>query len=88
MIRPFRTHSQYLDFVQTRRTALDLKVPHDATRLWCKFRHTNLAAAQPILARLYTLDHGRPAQPPDDMLRAWLLMLECHMGASLQLRGN
>ena len=79
MIRPFRTHSQYLDFVQTRRATLDLKVPHDATAVWCKFRHTNLAAAQPILARLYALEHGRPARPPDDMLRAWLLMLECHI---------
>ncbi len=79
MIRPFRSHHDYLEFVQTRRAALNLKVPHDATPLWCKFRHTDLAAAYPILARLYVLDRGRPARPPDDMLRAWLLMLECHL---------
>jgi hypothetical protein len=78
MIQPLRTHSQYLAFVQSRRAALGIKMPHDATALWCKFRHTDLAAAQPILARLYDLDHGRPARPPDDLLRAWLLMLECH----------
>ena len=54
-------------------------MPHDATSLWCKFRHTDLAAAYPILARLYVADQGRPARPPDDMLRAWLLMLECHI---------
>ena len=79
MIRPTRTHCQYLEFVQTRRAAFEIKVPHDATPLWCKFRHTDLSAAYPILARLYVADQGRPARPPDDMLRAWLLMLECHI---------
>jgi len=77
MIHPPRTHCQYLEFVQTRRAAFDIKVPHEATPLWCKFRHTDLSAAHPILARLYVLDQGRPARPPDDLLRAWLLMLEC-----------
>jgi hypothetical protein len=79
MIRPMRTHSQYLEFVQTRRAASEIKVPHEATALWCKFRHTDLSAAYPILARLYDLEHGRPARPPDDLLRAWLLTLECHI---------
>jgi hypothetical protein len=85
-----RTHCQYLEFVQTRRAAFGIKVPHDATPLWCKFRHTDLSAAYPILARLYVPDQGCPARPPDEMLRAWLLMLECHitsvddLGAALQ----
>src|SRR3972149_1898200 len=79
MIHPARSHSQYLEFVQTRREHLAVKVPHDATPLWCKFRHTDLSAAYPILARLYTPDRGRPAHRPDDMLRSWLLMLECHI---------
>ena len=79
MIQPLRTHRQYLEFVQTYRAGLKIKVPHAATALWCKFRHTDLAAAQPILTRLYDLDQGRPARPPDDLLRAWLLMLECHI---------
>jgi len=79
MIHPARSHSQYLEFVQTRREHLAVKVPHDATPLWCKFRHTDLCAAYPILARLYTPDRGRPAHRPDDMLRSWLLMLECHI---------
>ena len=79
MIQPLRTHSQYLDFVQTRRAAHDIKVPHDGTGLWCKFRHTDLSATYPILARLYVADQGRPARRPDDLLRAWLLMLECHI---------
>ena len=79
MIQPPRTHCQYLEFVQTRRAAFEIKVPHDATLLWCKFRHTDLSAAYPILARLYVSDRGRPARPPDDLLRAWLLMLECRI---------
>jgi len=79
MIRPPRSHYQYLEFVQTRRAALGLKVPHEATALWCKFRHTDLSAAYPILACLYVPDQGRPARAPDEMLRAWLLMLECHI---------
>lgn len=79
MIPPPRTHCQYLEFVQTRRAAFEIKVPHDATPLWCKFRHTDLSAAYPILARLYVSDQGRPARLPDDLLRAWLLMLECHI---------
>jgi hypothetical protein len=79
MIRPPRPHCQYLEFVQTRRAGLEIKVPHDATPLWCKFRHTDLSATYPILTRLYDREHGRPAHPPDDLLRAWLLMLECHI---------
>ena len=81
MIQPPRTHCQYLEFVQTRRAAFEIKVPHDATPLWCKFRHTDLSTAYPILARLYVADQGRPARPPDDLLRAWLLMLECRITA-------
>jgi hypothetical protein len=79
MIQPLRTHRQYLEFVQSCRAAGEIKVPHDATPLWCKFRHADLSAAYPILARLYDLERGRPARPPDDLLRAWLLMLECHI---------
>jgi len=79
MIRPTRSHGQYLEFVQTRREQLTVTVPHDATALWCKFRRLDLSAAYPILARLYDAERGRPARRPDDMLRAWLLMLECHI---------
>jgi len=79
MLRPPRTHSQYLEFFQTRRAPLDIKIPDDETHLWCKFRRLNLSAAQPILARLYDPDQGRPARPPEDMLRSCLLMLECHI---------
>ena len=79
MIRPSRTHSQYLEFVQTSRELLDLKIPDAETHLWCRFRRLNLYASHPILARLYHPDQGRPARPPEDMLRSWLLMLESHV---------
>ncbi len=76
MIHPVRTHSQFLEFFQTRRQQLHVPVPHNATELWCKFRRLDLSVAHPILARLYDPDQGRPARPPQDMLRSWLLMLE------------
>ena len=79
MIRPPRTHSQYLEFFQTRRAQLGLKIPDDETPVWCKFRRLNLSAAHPILAGRYDPSHGRPARPPEDLLRSWLLMLECHI---------
>jgi hypothetical protein len=79
MIRPPRTHSQYLEFFQTSRAPLDLKIPAAETHLWCRFRRLNLFASHPILARLYDPDQGCPARPPEDMLRSWLLMLECHV---------
>jgi hypothetical protein len=72
MIRPTRTHSQF-EFFQTRRAQLNVKVPHDETSLWCKFRRLDLSAAYPILVRLYNPDQGRPARPPEDMLRSCLL---------------
>jgi hypothetical protein len=84
MIHPSRSHSQYLEFVQTTRHSLDVKVPHDETPLWCKFRRTNMSQACPILARLYNLEQGRPAYSPEDMLRSLLIMLECHI-ASLEV---
>jgi hypothetical protein len=58
---------------------LGLKIPDDETPLWCKFRHLNLSAAHAIFAGLYHPDQGCPARPPEDMLRSWLLMLECHV---------
>ena len=79
MIRPSRSHTQFLEFFQTRRIQLDLKIPDDETPLWCKFRRLNLSPAHPILARLYAAAQGRPARPPEDMLRSWLLMLERHI---------
>jgi len=79
MIRPSRSHTQYLELFQTRRAQLDLKIPDDETPLWCKFRRLKLSPAHPILARLYDARQGRPARPPEDMLRSWLLMLECHI---------
>ena len=79
MIRPPRTHSQYLEFFQTSRGQLDLKIPDVETHLWCRFRRLNLSASHLILARLYHPDQGRPARPPEDILRSWLLMLECHI---------
>ena len=79
MVRPPRTHSQFLEFFQTRREQLDIKIPDDETPLWCKFRRLNLSTAHPILARRYDPDQGRPARPPEDMLRSCLLMLECHI---------
>lgn len=42
MICPARSHTQYLEFFQTCRTQLDLKIPDDETLLWCKFRRLNL----------------------------------------------
>ena len=79
MIRPMRSHPQYLEFFQTRRAELQVKVPHNATELWCKFRHTDLSAVYALCAPLYDAQYGRPAFRPDDMLRSWLLMLECHV---------
>jgi hypothetical protein len=79
MLQPARTHLQYLEFFQTLRDHLDIRVPHDATRLWCKFRRVNLTAVYAILAPLYASGQGRPAHRPDDLLRSWLLMLECHI---------
>jgi hypothetical protein len=67
MIRPSRTHRQYLEFFQTSRDQLGLKIPDAETHLWCKFRRLNLSASHPILARLYHPDQGRPARPPEDM---------------------
>jgi hypothetical protein len=43
---------------------MDLKIPDDDAPLWCKFRRLNLSAAQPILARLYQPDQGRPLIHP------------------------
>ena len=66
MIHPSRSHSQYLEFVQTTRHALDVKVPHDETLLWCKFRRPDgrsqakrsVAKRPPI-----GLEMSRPASP-------------------------
>lgn len=86
MVRPPRTHSQFLEFFQTRREQLDIKIPDDETPLWCKFRRLNLSTAHPILARRYDPDQGRPARPPEDMLRSWLLTeggMPPHLGRGL-----
>ncbi len=79
MIRPLQSHSQYVELFQLRRAELDLKLSDDDTPVWCKFRRLNWTDAHPILARLYDPDQGRPARPPEDMLRSWLLMLERHI---------
>jgi hypothetical protein len=79
MIHASPSHAQYLQDFQARRKALDVKVPHDETPLWVKFRQLDLSAARPILERLYVPGRGRPARDPIAMFRSYLLMLECHI---------
>src|SRR3972149_4204668 len=69
MIHPARSHSQYLEFVQTRRAHLAVKVPHDATPLWCKGNEPAPNKAAASIPGPRRGGRSRTAPRPDDMLR-------------------
>ena len=75
--QPF-SHKQYLRFVRSRaRHYGGLRTDHRHFQVWRKLQATNLDAAYPILAVLYSDHQGRPARHPVCMLRSCLAMMEC-----------
>lgn len=71
-------HKQYVRFVRNKAGRYDgLHTDHRHFQVWCKLEATNLDAAYPILAALYSADRGRPARHPVCMFRSCLAMTLC-----------
>jgi hypothetical protein len=76
MLKPSRSHPDYVAFVQHKLT--EGKVP-EPLRHWLakdKLRLLDLTSAFPILATLYA-QTGRPGIPPEDLLRSLIAMTLC-----------
>lgn len=77
MLMPRHSHKSYVRRVRRKAGRYGgLKPGHSDYAVWEKLRHTNLEAAYPLLAALYSAT-GRPARDPVTMLRACLAMLLC-----------
>lgn len=74
MLKPSRSHQDYVAFVQREMAPVAEPVRHQPIK--AKLRLLDLTRALPILAPLYA-DGGRPAIPPEDVLRALIAMLLC-----------
>lgn len=71
-------HKHYVRFVPNRAKRYGgLRTDHRHFKVWRKLKATNLDAAYPILAELYSLDSGRMARHPVCMLRSCLAMILC-----------
>jgi hypothetical protein len=77
MLMPCHSHKSYVRRVRRKaRRCGGLAPDHRDYVVWEKLRHTNLDAAYPLLAALYSVT-GRPARDPVTLLRACLAMMLC-----------
>lgn len=76
MLKPSRSHQDYISFV--RRKLVEDKVLQPVRHLPAmkKLLLLDLAPAIPILATLYAKG-GRPATPPEELLRSFIAMMLC-----------
>ncbi|UCC61766.1 MAG: hypothetical protein JSV36_13305, partial [Anaerolineae bacterium] len=74
MLKPSRSHQDYIAFV--RRQVAQVSEPARHLPAKAKLLLLDLTLAIPILALLYATD-GRPAIPPEDMLRSLIAMMLC-----------
>jgi hypothetical protein len=78
MVPPPFPHKQYVRFVRNRASCYGgLRTNHRHFQVWRKLRATNLNAAYPILASLYSAQRGRMARHPVCMFRSCLAMMLC-----------
>jgi hypothetical protein len=74
MLRPSRSHQDYVDFVQRETRTLSILKRHYPAK--GKLLLLDLTPIIPILAALYATG-GRPAVQPEDLLRSLLAMMLC-----------
>jgi hypothetical protein len=74
MLKPSRSHQNYVAFVRTRLATEKEPARHLPAK--AKLLILDLTLALPILTLLYASD-GRPAIPPEDLLRSLIAMLLC-----------
>jgi len=74
MLKPSRSHQDYAAFV--RRATAKVPEPNRHLPAKAKLLLLDLTLAVPILALLYAAD-GRPAIPPEDLLRSLIAMMLC-----------
>ena len=78
MLPPPFPHKQYLRFVRNKASRYGgLRTRHRHFQVWRKLKVTNLDAAYPLLAGLYSSHGGRIARHPVCMLRSCLAMMLC-----------
>jgi hypothetical protein len=74
MLNPSRSHQDYVDFVRRETRALSILKRHYPAK--GKLLLLNLTPIRSILATLYAAG-GRPAVPPEDLLRSLIAMMLC-----------
>ena len=75
MIKPSRSHQDYINFVKKRTPHISFPARH--LNVLSKLRLLDLTPAVPILATLYSTTLGRPPTPPEDLLRSLIAMMLC-----------
>jgi hypothetical protein len=76
MLKPSRSHQEYVAFVYRTLTQNKVPIPARHQHVQAKLRLLDLTRAVPLLAVLYATG-GRPAVPPEDLFRALIAMLLC-----------
>ena len=75
MLRPLRAHDQYVDFVNEQLSSIPIPKAHQ--QVAAKLALLDLTPIRLLVLDLYSCDTGRPAFPPEEMLRTFMAMLFC-----------
>lgn len=72
MLPPLRSHQGYLQFVDSHLAEIKV-VPFHHEAVYPMMKQLDLTRLRPVVTFDYSLTRGRPAVPPEDMLRSFAL---------------
>lgn len=75
MLRPLRSHDEYVEFVNAQLESIPIPTAHEEVP--AKLALLDLTPIRVLMLDLYSSDVGCPAYPPEDMMRTFMGMVFC-----------
>lgn len=78
MLPPLRAHQEYIQFVDHHLADVQV-IPFHHQAVYSAIKELDLTPLRSVVVSDYSPTQGRPAIPPEDMLRSWVLMEACQI---------
>ena len=80
MLPPLRSHRQYVEFVERHLAEIQV-IPFHHKTVYPVMKALDLTPLRSLVTSDYNLTRGRPAIPPEDMFRSFVLMEACQVAS-------
>ena len=82
MLPPLRTHREYVQFVDHHLADVQVMPFHHDT-VYSVMKALDMTPLRAVVASDYSPTQGRPAIPPEDLMRSLVLMEACQISSSM-----